>query len=110
MATGFRWLKGHGTENDFVLLPDPDGTVHGPLDPTLVRAVCHRRRGVGADGVLRVVRSAALDDPAAREAVEAGAWGFAVVRAVLDAEDPETAAREIRSYLETREGSVRRPH
>lgn len=35
----------------------------------------------------------------AREAAEAGAVGFAVVRAVLDADDPEAAARELRSYL-----------
>ena len=55
----FGWLKGHGTENDFVVLPDPDGSVHGRLDPALVAALCHRRRGIGADGVLRVVRSKA---------------------------------------------------
>ncbi|MGI8535858.1 MAG: diaminopimelate epimerase, partial [Mycobacteriales bacterium] len=30
-----RFLKGHGTENDFVLLPDPDGTLQ--LTPDLVR-------------------------------------------------------------------------
>ena len=36
----------------------------------------------------------------AREAAGAGAWGFAVVRAVLDAEDPEAAARELRSFLD----------
>ncbi len=36
----------------------------------------------------------------AREVAEAGAPGFAVVRAVLDAEDPEDAARELRSFLE----------
>ena len=36
----------------------------------------------------------------AREVVEAGAPGFAVVRAVLDAKDPENAARELRSHLE----------
>ncbi|MBA3951610.1 MAG: thiamine phosphate synthase, partial [Rubrobacter sp.] len=30
---------------------------------------------------------------------EAGAPGFAVVRAVLDAEDPEKAARELRAIL-----------
>jgi thiamine-phosphate pyrophosphorylase len=35
----------------------------------------------------------------AREIAEAGAPGFAVVRAVLDAEDPESAARELRSFL-----------
>lgn len=56
----FPWLKGHGTENDFVLLPDHDGTVHGNLDAAFVADLCHRRRGIGADGVIRVVRSAAL--------------------------------------------------
>jgi len=35
----------------------------------------------------------------AREVAEAGAPGFAVVRAVLDAEDPAMAARELRSFL-----------
>ncbi len=56
----FGWVKGHGTENDFVLLPDLDGDVHGDLDPALVRALCDRRRGIGGDGVLRVVRSASF--------------------------------------------------
>jgi thiamine-phosphate pyrophosphorylase len=46
----------------------------------------------------------------ARAVAEAGAPGFAVVRAVLDAEDPEAAARRLRSYLETPEGSVHHPH
>lgn len=52
------FAKGHGTENDFVLLPDP----HGKLDltPARVAALCDRRRGLGADGVLRVVRWEAL--------------------------------------------------
>lgn len=48
-------LKGHGTENDFVLVPDLDGQLD--LTPELVRALCDRHRGLGADGVLRVVRS-----------------------------------------------------
>lgn len=56
----FEWLKGHGTENDFVLLPDHDGTVHGDLDGAFVAALCDRRRGIGADGVLRVIRSETL--------------------------------------------------
>lgn len=56
----FAWLKGHGTENDFVLLPDHDGSIHGDLDAGFVAGLCHRRRGLGADGVLRVIRSAAL--------------------------------------------------
>ncbi|WP_110240844.1 diaminopimelate epimerase [Nocardioides gilvus] len=56
----YPFLKGHGTENDFVLLPDHDGTVHGDLSATRVRALCDRRSGLGADGVLRVIRTAAL--------------------------------------------------
>lgn len=35
----------------------------------------------------------------APEVAGAGAWGFAVVRAILDAEDPDAAARELRSLL-----------
>jgi diaminopimelate epimerase len=52
------FVKGHGTENDFVLLPP--GEVDD-LTPDIVRALCDRRRGVGADGVLRVVRVVRLD-------------------------------------------------
>ena len=52
----YRFLKGHGTENDFVVLPDPDGTVHGDLPAERVRALCDRRAGLGGDGVLRAVR------------------------------------------------------
>ena len=47
------YLKGHGTENDFVLLPDLDGTL--ALTPGLVARLCDRRSGLGGDGVLRVV-------------------------------------------------------
>ena len=53
-ARQVRFLKGHGTENDFVLLPDPDDELD--LTPALVQALCDRRAGLGADGVLRVVR------------------------------------------------------
>jgi diaminopimelate epimerase len=49
-----RFLKGHGTGNDFVVLPDPDDAL--ALTPELVAALCDRRFGIGADGVLRVVR------------------------------------------------------
>lgn len=52
----FPFVKGHGTENDFVVLPDLDGSVHGDLDPAVVVEVCDRRSGIGADGVLRVLR------------------------------------------------------
>lgn len=50
------FTKGHGTGNDFVILPDPDGGLD--LTASLVAALCDRHRGLGADGVLRVVRSA----------------------------------------------------
>ncbi|MBB5112298.1 diaminopimelate epimerase [Micromonospora echinospora] len=50
------FTKGHGTGNDFVILPDPDGALD--LTPGLVAALCDRRRGLGGDGVLRVVRAA----------------------------------------------------
>ena len=74
MSATFPYLKGHGTENDFVLLPDPDGTVHGDLDPALVARLCDRRAGLGADGVLRVVRTAAYDDPDAVAARDRAEW------------------------------------
>ena len=57
LLRGLRFLKGHGTENDFVILPDPDGALD--LPPALVARLCDRRAGIGADGVLRVVRSSA---------------------------------------------------
>ena len=70
----FRFLKGHGTENDFVLLPDPDGSVHGDLAPELVTLLCDRRAGIGGDGVLRVIRCASYDDPAAVAARAEAEW------------------------------------
>ncbi|WP_138758307.1 diaminopimelate epimerase [Modestobacter altitudinis] len=59
-----RVLLGHGTENDFVVLPDPDGDVwpETRLDADLVRRLCDRRAGPGGDGVLRVVRSRHVPD------------------------------------------------
>ncbi len=64
-----RFAKGHGTENDFVILPDPDGELD--LDAATVAALCDRRAGLGADGVLRVVRTKALGEPLAGEAADA---------------------------------------
>lgn len=47
------FAKGHGTENDFVVLPD----LRADLDLTaaVIIALCDRQRGLGADGVLRVL-------------------------------------------------------
>jgi diaminopimelate epimerase len=58
---GLHALKGHGTENDFVVLPDLDGVVS--LSPSLVRALCDRHAGIGGDGVLRVVRTSRTTEP-----------------------------------------------
>ncbi|CAO5149133.1 Diaminopimelate epimerase [Frankia sp. AiPs1] len=65
-----RFVKGHGTGNDFVILPDPDGDLD--LTPDLVRALCDRRTGIGADGVLRVVLAAA--DPDGAPFARAARW------------------------------------
>lgn len=74
MSDSYLFLKGHGTENDFVLLPDPDGSVHGDLAPAVVTAICDRRAGIGADGVIRVIRCAAYDDPSAIAARGQAEW------------------------------------
>ncbi|MBP0453626.1 diaminopimelate epimerase [Kitasatospora sp. RG8] len=67
---GLPFLKGHGTENDFVIVPDPDGRL--VIGPEAVAALCDRRAGIGGDGVLRVVRSAA--DPAAAALADRAEW------------------------------------
>jgi diaminopimelate epimerase len=49
-----QFVKGHGTRNDFVVLPDLDDELR--LSDTDIQAICDRRAGIGADGILRVVR------------------------------------------------------
>ncbi len=48
------FIKGHGTGNDFVILPEIDAA---SVTPSIVRALCDRHLGVGADGVLVVART-----------------------------------------------------
>ena len=50
-----RYAKGHGTGNDFIVVPDEDDQLE--LGPDVVRTLCDRHAGLGADGVLRVVRT-----------------------------------------------------
>lgn len=64
------FLKGHGTENDFVIVPDPDNAL--ALPASAVARICDRRAGIGADGVLHVVRSAA--HPEARDMAAEAEW------------------------------------
>lgn len=47
-----RLTKHHGLGNDFLVLLDLDGT--RPVSPELAVALCDRRTGIGADGLLRV--------------------------------------------------------
>jgi len=54
-----RFAKYVATGNDFVLLIDLDD--ERPLDPGIVAALCDRRMGVGADGVIRVMRAERSD-------------------------------------------------
>ncbi|MGX1782358.1 diaminopimelate epimerase [Streptomyces diastaticus] len=70
MSTRIAFLKGHGTENDFVIVPDPDNALD--LPPHTVAALCDRRAGIGGDGVLHVVRSAA--HPEARHLAGEAEW------------------------------------
>ena len=66
------FVKGHGTENDFVLIPDANGRLD--LTPEQVVFLCDRRAGVGGDGVIRVVRTDATEDPAAVAARGEARW------------------------------------
>ena len=86
-------LKGHGTENDFVLIPDLDGAVSLPAP--LVRALCDRRAGVGADGVLRVVRSE--NDPDGKEFADRA--GFFMDYRNADGSVAEMCGNGIRVFL-----------
>ena len=45
-------IKAHGTGNDFVVIVDLDDGLD--LPDHLVRALCDRRTGIGADGVIRI--------------------------------------------------------
>ena len=68
------FTKGHGTGNDFVIIADPEGELD--LSPEQVAALCDRHFGIGADGVLRVVRSNAIAEGAASLAEEPAAEWF----------------------------------
>ncbi len=46
------YLKGHGTENDFVVIPDRTGELD--ISAAQVRALCDRHAGIGGDGLLRI--------------------------------------------------------
>jgi diaminopimelate epimerase len=57
-----RWsfTKGHGTENDFVVILDRESMLD--VGPAEVRFICDRRAGIGADGLLRAVLGKHVQD------------------------------------------------
>jgi diaminopimelate epimerase len=61
MADQTAFTKGHGTENDFVLVPDLEGVVE--LSAEQAARLADRRAGIGGDGVIRVVPTAAAREP-----------------------------------------------
>lgn len=64
--TSIAFTKGHGTGNDFVLVLDAQGEL--TLSSKQIAKICDRRFGIGADGFIRVVKSANL--PEGKEILE----------------------------------------
>ena len=60
MQNTLSFTKGHGTGNDFVLYLDPNG--EHPLNAEQIAKICDRHFGIGADGVIRVIKSARLPE------------------------------------------------
>ena len=50
------YFYGHGTENDFLLVLDPDDQIAPKADQ--IAAACNRTSGIGADGLIRMVKAA----------------------------------------------------
>ncbi len=96
-----RVLIGHGTENDFVVLPDPDGSVWPDerLDAALVRRLCDRRAGLGGDGVLRLVRTAHVPDAPAVLGSDLGACEWFMDHRNADGSYAEMCGNGIRLFL-----------
>lgn len=69
-----QFTKGHGTGNDFVLFADPDGEIE--LTPRQLQDLADRHFGVGADGIIRAVRSSKLPEGAAALAEDDSAEWF----------------------------------
>lgn len=73
MTLRLPFTKGHGTQNDFVIVADPDG--RRDITRAQVAAICDRRAGIGGDGLIRVVQSEHEPDAsAARFADPRATW------------------------------------
>ncbi|MEO7447030.1 MAG: diaminopimelate epimerase [Humibacillus sp.] len=67
-----RFTKGHGTENDFILVADLEGTLE--LTPAQVQRLTDRHAGIGADGVIRAVRTRFATDEAVQALAAEAEW------------------------------------
>lgn len=95
MAT-LHFTKGQGTGNDFVLYSDPDGRL--PLTAAQIAEVCDRHFGVGADGVIRAVKSNRLPEGAEALAEDdAAEWFMDYYNA--DGSPAEMCGNGIRVYV-----------
>ncbi|QWT23057.1 diaminopimelate epimerase [Subtercola sp. PAMC28395] len=74
MALDLHFTKGQGTGNDFVLFSDPDGLID--LTPAQIASLCDRHFGIGADGLIRAVKSKNIPAGAAALAVDDAAEWF----------------------------------
>ena len=88
-----RFAKGHGTENDFVILLDPDGS--GGLTADLTARLCDRRAGIGADGVLRAVRAVACGTAGCADGAPGPAGGAEVPEWFMDYRNADGSVAEM---------------
>ncbi|MEP6794139.1 MAG: diaminopimelate epimerase [Saprospiraceae bacterium] len=51
------FTKYHGAGNDFILVDDREGRWGGRMDEAWIARVCHRRFGIGADGLILLQKS-----------------------------------------------------
>ena len=72
MTREIAFTKGHGTENDFVLVPDLDSARE--LTPETVAALADRRAGIGGDGVIRIVPAASAIEAEVRDQARSARW------------------------------------
>lgn len=102
-------VKAHGTGNDFVVFTDEHGRL--ALTPETVRAVCDRHLGLGADGVIRAVRSASLPEGRELAASDPAVEWFMDYRNA-DGSIAQMCGNGVRVFVDhlVREGLVELPH
>ncbi len=72
--TGLSYAKGHATGNDFVLISDPQDQL--VLQAEHVAALADRHFGLGGDGVIRAVPTAAVEEYAYQVEAQPDAYWF----------------------------------